>query len=183
MDITKICNQCNKILPINSFGLNNARPDHKQDKCRTCENEYSRKNRTTESGRKNVQNSKLKNALKIKIISLIHSDIRKALSNIDNTLINEVQKINNDYKNPTKGLFNIDEEYILQIARKQNMLNMYTETPIIWNINFGNSNIGDLFSSSIDRIDNNLGHVKGNVQIIESWINKMKLNCSHKIFN
>jgi hypothetical protein len=78
-------------------------------------------------------------------------------------------------KDQDNGLdFDITKEDVLAIVAKQNGLNLYTNSPIKWTINVSGN--GDHSSSSIDRIDNTKGHVKGNIQIVELWINRLKLH-------
>jgi len=79
--------------------------------------------------------------------------------------------------------FNIDKAYIIQLAKHQNGRNLFTGTPIQWIIETGKAKrTGAHRSSSIDRINSSKGHVKENVQIVELWVNRLKLDYPTRMF-
>lgn len=130
----------------------------KNKKCKTCINEAKRVSRSKPENQRQEQQYELKNVIRRKLYSLADKDKEAGLE------------------------FNITEDDVLTIVSKQNGLNLYTNSPIYWNIVFGtNDNSGDPASSSIDRIDSSIGHVKGNIQIVEVWINHLKLHFDNEL--
>lgn len=71
--------------------------------------------------------------------------------------------------------FNITREYIEFLLNKQNNKCIYS------GIEFINDRKG-LYSLSIDRIDNNKGYIRGNIQLICSSVNSMKNNMEESVF-
>lgn len=69
-----------------------------------------------------------------------------------------------------KMCFDLDEEYINELFKKQNGRCIYTNVPI----KLTDDGVGELFS--IDRMDSSKGYVKGNVVLTTGFVNKMKSN-------
>jgi hypothetical protein len=78
------------------------------------------------------------------------------------TLLNNIKKRNKD--------INIDLNYLLQLYKEQKGRCMKTGRQ------FDSSN--RLYACSIDRIDNNKGYIKGNIQLVISWYNYSKNSLS-----
>lgn len=74
-----------------------------------------------------------------------------------------------------KGMkFNLTEEYIYELLRKQNNKCYYTQ------IEFNNSS--HVYSMSIDRIDSNKGYTVDNIRLVCSAVNYMKAEYSEDLF-
>lgn len=134
----------------------NADNPEKYEEIKEKQKLYRRERRKDAEVKKREQLRRQENALKYKISAMISLDKKHGY------------KIENN---------EIDEQYIQEIVKQQNGLNKYTNTPIRWYVQQDtDNNAGDHFSSSIDRIDSTKGHICGNVQIVELWINRMKLH-------
>lgn len=72
--------------------------------------------------------------------------------------------------------FNINLEYLQQILVTQNNKCCYTD------IEFDNTKGNEIYSISIDRIDSNLGYIKGNIQLVLQIINFMKQQYPEELF-
>jgi len=59
--------------------------------------------------------------------------------------------------------FSINREYVLELFHKNNGRCCVSNTPLVYD--------GSLFSVSIDRIDNDVGHIIGNIQLICMGLN------------
>jgi hypothetical protein len=73
------------------------------------------------------------------------------------------------------GLFEIDLEYILIILKKQQNRCVYSNKELSFSYN-------DRDVISIDRIDSNQGYVQGNIQLLSSYVNWMKLDHDEDVF-
>lgn len=78
---------------------------------------------------------------------------------------------------PECGIVDIDKEYIIDLIEKQNNRCVYSGMEFDWD-KFQNNP----YQASIDRIDNDKGYIKGNVQIVCNIINQMKSNLSDPVF-
>jgi hypothetical protein len=72
---------------------------------------------------------------------------------------------------------NLDLDYLKELWEKQNIC-VYTGVKLVLPKRKGWNN--QLFCASIDRIDSNLGYVKGNIQYISIAANHAKNNMSHE---
>jgi hypothetical protein len=81
-----------------------------------------------------------------------------------------------------RGLdFNIDHDYIMTLLEKQNSKCALTG----WPMEFTRSGVpgnGNPYGCTIDRINSELGYIKGNVQLTCWWPNKVKSNMSNSEF-
>jgi hypothetical protein len=78
---------------------------------------------------------------------------------------------------PECGIVNIDKKYIIDLIKQQNNCCVYSGIEFDWN-EFKNNP----YQASIDRIDNDKGYIKGNVQIVCNAINQMKSNLTDDEF-
>jgi len=72
-----------------------------------------------------------------------------------------------DPKDSIRRMFDLDNDYICEMWEAQGGRCAITNVPMVYKF-------GCLNSVSIDRIDNSLGHVKGNIQLICLGINRLK---------
>lgn len=93
------------------------------------------------------------------------------------------QQISGKYWSSIRGaanrrqlIFDIDIKYIWNLYIKQNKLCALSGLPIEFNLN------NKLTTASIDRIDNNKGYTKNNVQLLHKKVNIMKNNLVQKNF-
>jgi hypothetical protein len=154
---------CRKILPITEFGKDKNRSDGLNVYCKECIRMKGRKaNLTLEQHVNNIQRknkAKKDNPLSSKLSDLRSTDIRAGRE------------------------FNLKVKDVIEIVKLQNNTNIYTNTPIYWVRTDGTiNNSGDHFSSTVDRIDSTKGHIIGNIQIMEVWINRMKSDYTTKTF-
>ena len=81
-----------------------------------------------------------------------------------------------------RGLdFDIDHNYIMKLLEKQNGKCALTG----WTMEFARSGVkgnGNPYGCTMDRINSNLGYVKGNIQLTCWWPNKVKSNMSNREF-
>ena len=75
---------------------------------------------------------------------------------------------------------NITLQDLKEQWEKQNGRCAYTNLPIILPI--GNSHPDIRYQASLDRIDSNLGYIRGNIQFVATPINYMKSTMSDKVF-
>lgn len=75
-------------------------------------------------------------------------------------------------------IFDVTKDYIFDLLKQQNYKCAYTGT----NIYLPEKTRLDTYTASLDRIDNNLGYVKGNLQWIHKDINRLKWKWSEKQF-
>ena len=75
------------------------------------------------------------------------------------------------------GIVNIDKKYIIDLIKQQNNRCVYSGIEFDWD-EFKNNP----YQASIDRIDNDKGYIKGNVQIVCNSINQMKSNLTDNVF-
>ena len=75
--------------------------------------------------------------------------------------------------------FCITMEYIWKIYEKQNRMCPLSNLPIVF---FPDSNRRQYQTASLDRIDSNLGYIKGNIQVVNKVINQMKSYFSEEEF-
>ena len=157
----KRCSTCKSIKNLEEFGTSKNRTDGLNTRCKICAR-VSKQN-----SRKNDSNCKTK------------ENVYKLLTIRQHIVYNcrGIDKRKN-------RICDIDVDYIEQLEKIQNGLNLYTNTPIKWDKQFGASkNTGHHRCSSIDRIDSSKGHIKGNVQIVELWVNRLKLHYDVKTFH
>ena len=74
--------------------------------------------------------------------------------------------------------FNLDSEYLNSLWLKQGGICPYSGVKLLLN-NHSKRNVDIRYTASLDRIDSNLGYIKGNVQFISMSINYMKHTMSH----
>lgn len=77
-----------------------------------------------------------------------------------------------------KWFYDIDEEYILKLFEKQKGLCSLSNVPLTLRKTSNDYS----FTASLDRIDSSKGYIKGNVQWVHKWINKMKLDLPQERF-
>lgn len=81
-----------------------------------------------------------------------------------------------------RGLdFNIDIDYIMTLLKKQNGKCALTG----WTMEFTRSGVkgdGNPYGCTMDRINSDLGYIKGNIQLACWWPNKVKSNTSNREF-
>jgi hypothetical protein len=81
-----------------------------------------------------------------------------------------------------RGLeFNIDIDYIMNLLEKQNGKCALTG----WDMEFTRSGVkgdGNPYGCTMDRINSDLGYIKGNIQLACWWPNKVKSNMSNREF-
>lgn len=77
-----------------------------------------------------------------------------------------------DPKSGPKRDFDIDLDYVVELYEAQDGKCAMSGIPM-------NTKYNDLCSASIDRIDNEQGHVKGNIIIVCKWVNLGR--CHHPI--
>ena len=75
------------------------------------------------------------------------------------------------------GMFDIDFEYIMELIIKQNNTCIYSGIYFDWDVFNDNP-----YQASIDRIDNDKGYIKGNIQIVCNVVNQMMSDLSHAEF-
>lgn len=78
-----------------------------------------------------------------------------------------------DPKDGPKMEFDIDLDYVVELIEKQNEKCAITGVQMT-------RNRSDLFAASIDRIDSNKGHIKGNIQIVCQMVNWGKRHHSNE---
>lgn len=75
--------------------------------------------------------------------------------------------------------FNITPEILWSLYESQQGLCALTGIPLVLNTSLKNNNVNwDVITASVDRIDNSLGYVEGNVQWVHKEINRLKNNYS-----
>lgn len=81
-----------------------------------------------------------------------------------------------------RGLkFDIDHDYVMSLLKKQNGKCALTG----WTMEFTRSGVkgdGNPYGCTMDRIDSDLGYIKGNIQLACWWPNKVKSNMSNREF-
>ena len=80
--------------------------------------------------------------------------------------------------------FEVSIEYLQVILEKQNYKCAYTNMDILCpkTYNEKRETTSNPYLISLDRIDNDLGYIEGNVQFVCVWTNKAKGSYSHKTF-
>lgn len=159
-DGKKHCSTCKVFKDTSEFGKHKGAKDGLNTRCKTCIVLSKRKSRANDPKNKEKQRTyKLNNVLQHILYNCEGIDKRKG------------------------RVCDLDEAYINQLVKAQNGLNLYTNTPIKWMMDLNKKkNTGAHNGSSIDRIDSTKGHIKGNVQIIELWVNRLKLEYNMKTF-
>ena len=76
----------------------------------------------------------------------------------------------------------LDEEYMVDLLKKQEGKCVYSGVDLVTTLRRKKTDppIDHRFALSLDRIDSNLGYVKGNVQFISISMNYMKNTLSHE---
>ena len=81
-----------------------------------------------------------------------------------------------------RGLeFDIDHDYIMKLLKNQNGKCALTG----WTMEFTRSGVkgdGNPYGCTMDRIDSDLGYIRGNIQLTCWWPNKVKSNMSNREF-
>ena len=81
-----------------------------------------------------------------------------------------------------RGLnFDIDHDYVMKLLEKQNGKCALTG----WTMEFTRSGVkgeGNPYGCTMDRINSDLGYIKGNIQLTCWWPNKVKSNMSNREF-
>ena len=105
----------------------------------------------------------------------IHDKKQSKLKNQDGYikyLIHQLRSV--DKKNDRD--FDIDYEYITELIKKQNNKCIYSNAELVW------QNKSGIYQGSIDRIESNKGHIKGNCQLVTTALNRFKNDLSHDKF-
>ena len=154
-----ICNFCNEkfMKPASEYRRNISLGRH--NFCsRSCSIKFSHKTKSKQreawyNCEKNIENLKKINESKKDNVSFAYI-LRNAKKRFKN--------------------FDLDENYLLEIWEKQEHKCPYTGLELIIPT-YSNKNTLDItLRASLDRIDSNLGYIKGNVQFISTPINYMK---------
>lgn len=77
-------------------------------------------------------------------------------------------------------LFEIDNEYLWELFLKQNRKCVLSGEELIFTKKYQNGR--NETTASLDRIDSNKGYIKGNIQWVHKYVNKMKSNKSDDEF-
>lgn len=163
---TRICNKCNVEKPISEFGSNRAKNSNayrNQSKykksCKDCTAEYARQWRAQNKGYTGTGKLKKFDGEDPKVISALRTKITEAKSN----------------NQRTNRPFNITLDDVYEVYRKQNGRCIYTgESFSIEKRHPGNV--------SIDKINPELGYVKGNIQLVCWAVNRAKGDLTEEQF-
>lgn len=99
----------------------------------------------------------------------LNKEIKLKLSNPECFFKHIISGIKSDKRRTRKG-FDIDYNYLLKLAKKQDWKCALTGLGLVFERGKGRINYG----CSIDRIDNDDGYVKGNIQLVINCVNKGK---------
>lgn len=160
-DGTKRCSTCKVVKEFIEFGISKNGKDGLNCRCRECTRVSG------QNSRRNDPNNKAKRCA-------------YKLANIEQSIIGACRGADK-----RRGMMcDIDLDFVRQLIQRQDGINLYTNTPIKWGMKLNaKKNTGQHRCSSIDRIDSSIGHVKGNVQIMELWVNRLKLHYDMDTFN
>ncbi len=199
LQTTKICNGhfCNGAsVSIKDFHMSNGKPKHICKRCRnflqrtTVDKERSRlrgklyriNNKEKEITRQLSYN--LKNKEKIKDKSKLYSlnNSQKIYDRSQSKIQTKdgyisyllVQLRSKDKKNNRHN--NIVFDYVQQLIEDQNNKCVYSGADLMWKAKSG------IHQATIDRIDSNLGHIKGNCQLVTIPVNNFKSNLNDNDF-
>lgn len=161
----KLCKKCNEFKPASEENFLKNKKGYFYSYCRICKNKYL-KERYVPSTKKKLSEEELK----------LNKSIRYAQ---DKT--NKWQKllVNSSRHNAKRygKEFNIDENYILELYENQNHKCYWYGIELI-----PSSINRSPYKPSIDRLDCNLGYVRGNVVLSCMAANIGRNNCSAEIF-
>lgn len=167
--IMQTCTLCNETKPLECFSVSQSKTDDSVNyrtvspkpraNCKECDAERAREFRKRN---KNYKGSgKIVNVPKEDrfIMSAIRTKVTQAKTN----------------NKRTKRPFDIDADYIYELWKSQNNKCIYTGEDFIIET-YHNANL------SIDKIEPELGYVKGNIQLVCWAVNRAKGDLSHDVF-
>ena len=129
-----------------------------------------------ECGKEMIHESRYLNNIKSnKLIGGCRDCKAKRMERVSESRMWEYCKIS--ARNRTKE-FNVTREYLFDILKQQDNKCALTGLPILIAIGARNHQHGGT-TASIDRIDNNLGYIEGNIQWVHKDINKLKIGRAH----
>jgi hypothetical protein len=106
----------------------------------------------------------------------IHDEFQIKLQNKDFYIQQLITNLKSADKRHNRNC-DIDLKYINELITKQNNICIYSGVDLVWKVK------GGINKGSIDRIDSNLGHIKGNCQLVTAPINRFKNNLTIEKFS
>lgn len=154
--MNKVCIQCDKTKPIEEFSINKKMTDGRINKCKACMNEYYKQYNKNRAAKKNENSQKnMTNYFKYKLINIIKQDKIKFPDYECILTVNDLVDIYNKYEGKC-----VYSNVILKVNKNANIYKKI----------------------SFDRIDNNLPHLKDNLQLTSVFMNMFRGNRTHEEF-
>jgi hypothetical protein len=168
MEQTKKCFGCHEVKPLDTFGIDNHKKSGRKSRCLTCCSEklrlWRKDNHEKAKARDRAWASKNRDKIKEKNKKRYNS-------------INEHQRLRLLLKTAsnTNKEFNLTQDHLVDLWGKQQGLCAYSKLPLTAKAHQFNT-------ISLDRIDSKKGYLIGNVHLVCTAINRMKLNYSEELF-
>lgn len=154
--MSKVCIKCNIDKNLDEYSNNNKMVDGKINKCKDCMKQYYKEyNKSRSTKKTEVSQKSLNNYLKYKLYNIIKQDKTK-FPNHENTLT---------------------------ISDLAEIYNKFDGTCVYSNVKLSPNKKASIYKKvSFDRIDNNLPHIKENLQLTSVFMNLFRGSKKHEEF-